>query len=172
MAEGAALCVQCHDDHAADPDRKVPHAAVSEGVACLNCHSPHSGKTASLLVRDDLVQTCQSCHDRQRFEREYRHPETDCVLCHDPHGSGNRDILTEPEADLCLTCHEDSKERHLHPIGAPARDPRTGEALACTSCHDPHSADYRVLLRHDPERDLCVQCHAGQNYKVRSRGGG
>jgi predicted CXXCH cytochrome family protein len=77
----------------------------------------------------------------------------------------------ENQQELCATCHENVGEQHFHPYGPPARDPRTGEDLQCSSCHNPHSSDYKALLTHDLERDLCLQCHQGANFQVRPRGG-
>ena len=48
--------------------------------------------------------------------------------------------------------------KHLHPVKG--QDPRTGLVLQCSGCHDPHSSDQVALLRYEPKRELCVQCHA------------
>jgi predicted CXXCH cytochrome family protein len=166
-AEGAALCVVCHDDHAGDGEKPVVHPAVVEGRACLNCHSPHAGKTESLLIRENLAQTCRSCHDRAMFEKPVKHGEQDCLTCHDPHGSTNRGLLVEDQETLCLGCHEAVPGTHFHPIGGTAIDPRTGTPVVCSSCHNPHSSDYPSLLTHDKAQALCLQCHSGENMEVR-----
>jgi len=171
IAEGSALCVKCHAPHAGDATKPVPHAAVVNGKQCLNCHSPHAGKTKSLLIRDDLAKTCKSCHDRSMFEKAVKHPEQDCETCHDPHGSENASLLVEKQKDLCLGCHTDVPQTHAHPFSAPAKDPRTGRDLNCTSCHDPHSSDQPQLLLGDKKRELCVQCHLGGNMEAHSPGG-
>jgi len=169
VAGAPGLCVDCHDDHAGDPDRPVPHAAVTEGASCVNCHSPHVGRTSTLLVRDGVKATCTSCHDRRRFEKKVQHPESDCETCHDPHGSGVRGLLREDQQDLCATCHENVGEQHFHPYGPPAVDPRTGQYLQCSSCHDPHSSENESLLLFPQDRTLCIQCHQGHNMEIRKR---
>jgi predicted CXXCH cytochrome family protein len=103
------------------------------------------------------------------FAKKYQHPNaTTCTDCHAPHGSATRKILKAPQSKLCLQCH-DVRKVHLHPFGAPAKDPRTGGDLDCTSCHSPHSSDHGRLLLRDQKRDLCVQCHLGPNMEVRGR---
>jgi predicted CXXCH cytochrome family protein len=170
-AEGTALCVTCHGGHAKDAEKPVVHAAITTGRGCINCHSPHSGRTKELLVRDDVTKTCQTCHDRKLFTAKYQHPDIGgCATCHDPHGSGNPGILVEPQQTLCNQCH-DASESHYHPYSGPQKDPRTGQDLTCTSCHNPHGTDHEQLLTHDKTRLLCVQCHQGGNLEARPRGG-
>ena len=105
------------------------------------------------------------------LEAKTKHPEVgNCNTCHDVHGSGTAGILREPQSTLCVTCHDVSKT-HAHPFQGPAKDPRTGETLQCTSCHKPHSSPEEHLLIAPKKRSLCVQCHLGPNMEVRGRGG-
>ena len=81
-------------------------------------------------------------------------------------GAGPHDDLLRNEPnDLCLTCH-DVSETHVHPFKGPTKDPRTGDVMKCTSCHNPHSSDQEHLLLHEKKRALCVQCHIGPNLEV------
>ena len=170
-AEGMALCVTCHGGHAKDAEKPVTHAAVTTGEGCLNCHSPHAGRTREMLVRNDTAKTCQTCHDRKMFAGKFQHPDIGgCATCHDAHGSEHAGILVEPQQKLCGQCH-DVSESHFHPYTGQQKDPRTGRDLTCTSCHDPHAAEIDALLTHDKTRALCVQCHRGDNQEVRTRGG-
>jgi predicted CXXCH cytochrome family protein len=148
----------------------VAHAAVTSERSCLACHSPHGGQVAALLSGQDLVQTCNACHDRNLFAGAVKHPEQSCDTCHDVHGSATPGILKAPQSELCSTCHDASKT-HVHPIQGPVKDPRTGTALQCSSCHAPHSSAFERLLTHDKKRALCVQCHLGPNLEVRGRAG-
>jgi predicted CXXCH cytochrome family protein len=165
------LCTRCHGEHAGDGSKPFAHAALSTEKGCLGCHSPHAGKTESLLIRDDVPKTCRSCHGRAMFERKFRHAEQDCQTCHEPHGGDNPGFLVEPEIALCQGCHEDVSKTHFHPIGEPAKDPRTGRAVTCSSCHDPHSSDQDALLTGSKDRELCVQCHLGPDLEVGGIGG-
>jgi predicted CXXCH cytochrome family protein len=102
------------------------------------------------------------------FQKANQHPDvTECATCHDAHGSAESSLLLEKQRSLCGTCHDDVSETHLHPFEAPAVDPRTGTELRCASCHDPHSSNHEQLMTHAKGRELCIQCHRGQNLKVR-----
>jgi predicted CXXCH cytochrome family protein len=171
VAQGIDLCTSCHDDHDGDADVAFPHAALTEGDACLSCHQPHAGRNAMFLVRDDVSETCFTCHERTQFEQKVHHPDIGgCTSCHAPHGSVTKGLLVEDsQSSLCKQCH-DPTEMHQHPFEAPARDPRTGQPLQCTSCHNPHSSNEEHLLTHEPTRQLCVQCHLGPNLQVQGRG--
>jgi predicted CXXCH cytochrome family protein len=170
-SEGAALCTTCHGNHAQDLVKPAPHAAVTGEDGCLSCHSPHAGRTKSLLATDTVGATCLTCHDRKLFEGSLKHPDmTECGTCHEPHGSETAGILVAPQAELCSTCHDPSQS-HSHPFAGPAKDPRTGDELRCSSCHHPHSGELEQLLTHDKTRDLCVQCHLGPNLEVQGRAG-
>jgi predicted CXXCH cytochrome family protein len=167
-AVGAALCTSCHGELADAENFAYPHAAVTQGDQCLSCHSPHASRVQKLLVRDSTKKTCLSCHSRELFEGSVVHGETECTTCHAVHGSDIAGLLVENQLELCGTCH-DAAEAHVHPYSGPAKDPRTGRELQCSSCHSPHSSNYPKLLTHDKDRELCVQCHLGPNLEVQGR---
>jgi predicted CXXCH cytochrome family protein len=160
------LCTSCHGDHAGDAAKPVRHAAVVEGASCLNCHSPHAGETPALLVRDQVDKTCLSCHERSMFAGPVKHPGfEDCSTCHDAHGSETKGLLSGAQEELCMTCH-DVSTTHVHPYSGPTKDPRTREAMNCTSCHNPHSSQHEHLLLKEKKRALCVECHVGPDLEV------
>ena len=81
------------------------------------------------------------------------------MTCHQPHAGENGALLVEAKVnDLCSQCH-DAKKTHMHPIGEPYKDPRTGGPLTCIGCHNPHSSDNEQLLRGSKDRELCILCH-------------
>ena len=169
--EVPGLCTSCHANHAQDAAKPAPHPAVTQGDACLNCHSPHAGRTSSLLAKGDMKATCLTCHDRAQFERPVKHPDQEnCDTCHQVHGGDQEHLLQDKQSSLCLTCHDVTKT-HTHPIQGPAKDPRDGKELRCTSCHNPHSSTEEHLLAKEKKRALCVQCHVGPNLEVRGRSG-
>ena len=103
------------------------------------------------------------------FAKKNQHPDAEpCTNCHAAHGSSTSKILKAPQNTLCMQCHDVAK-MHAHPYGGPAKDPRTGTELQCTSCHSPHSSDHEKLLLMDEKRNLCVQCHFGTNLEVRGQ---
>ena len=155
---GADLCLSCHPK-GGWTGRAHTHQPVLEGPQCLNCHGPHGGSAQpSLKVGGDEL--CFQCHDRHVMEGVVQHGalKKGCVTCHDPHGSDGPHLLKQATVEhLCMSCHSDLS-KHFHPSTSRKADP-TGRPLTCTSCHQPHAAKFKALLDHDPNRDLCVQCH-------------
>lgn len=170
----AALCVTCHDD----PRKtgKLVHGPVKDD--CTKCHDPHSAPHPKLLVRvgNDL---CLGCHDNlpKEMERPFTHGavyDPGCEKCHVPHASNSARLLRVPGNALCLECHgaaatagprvvlKDGRGHpvHDHPVeGYP--DPRQPSVpLWCASCHEPHGAVRKHLLR-GPAGGwiICRQCH-------------
>lgn len=93
------------------------------GVACSNCHNPHSGK---LKVEGNAV--CAQCHNAGDFDtpEHHHHPAgsegAQCVACHMPKATfmkidDRREhsfMVPRPDVskasdspDVCLACHED-----------------------------------------------------------------
>ena len=61
-----------------------------------------------------------------------------CTVCHRPHSSTERHLLTLPETALCGSCHE-------RLISCPSRT--LGTVQTCSSCHLPHGGTTQHLLR-------------------------
>ncbi len=106
-------CRQCHDGLV----QNVPAAAPPEKV----CSTP-------------------ACHASFRAVPRYVHGPValaDCSICHTPHTSTERRLLTLPEAELCGFCHP-------RLLSCPAAD---GTPADCTSCHDAHGGEVPHLLK-------------------------
>ncbi len=86
-------------------------------------------------------------------------------MCHDPHLSA--EAKDAPRVEACLNCHTYA-EHTDHPVGPQSLDPRTGQAMGCASCHDPHGSAYPKFLADDPAGRLCVQCHTDKLRPKRS----
>jgi predicted CXXCH cytochrome family protein len=52
-------------------------------------------------------ESCAPCHGEQTRPVVFEHPalREGCVICHNPHGSLNRKLLTQSDPNLCLRCH-------------------------------------------------------------------
>jgi predicted CXXCH cytochrome family protein len=152
------LCLQCHDDMAAALKKPHVHPALADKQQCLVCHGPHGG-SAPKALRREATKLCFTCHDPKPFQGTYRHAALDrgCTTCHDPHSSGEDHLLKDRTITLCMGCHTDMS-KHFHPYKDKI-DPRTGQELACTGCHEPHSSEFEHLLVADPEAKLCLRCH-------------
>lgn len=172
------LCYGCHDRSSFA--KKNVHAAAL--IGCTSCHDPHSSKNRKLL-KAAVPDVCFSCHDRSLFRKKYRHGPVEaglCLTCHLPHASDEKvALLVKRPVEVCLSCHRSvTEQRHLvagfgggHPIGLPQtgkkwkklKDPlRPGKPFSCASCHDPHSADNRFMIRFAAASPMetCRYCHA------------
>ena len=101
------------------------------------------------------------CHAAvKRFAKV--HPPVDqdqCDLCHEPKAratpfeAGLRHEFQRAagNADLCYECHDClDEEAYVH---------KPVEQGLCVLCHDPHGSERASLLRVEPDRTLCQQCH-------------
>ena len=54
-----------------------------------------------------LNEGCAQCHREQTKPHAFEHEalRDGCTICHQPHGSINAKLLTQPNANLCLRCH-------------------------------------------------------------------
>ncbi len=173
LAEEAEHCNSCHKTKRRLVEKKYLHGPLAVGV-CVVCHDPHGSSFKFQLHRENR-QLCYSCHVKLRSAAEdpASRPhqviaEKGCAACHAPHGSQQPRQLKHPLDTLCVSCHERERQGAFsgrnhpvanHPTGNVADPLRPGELLACTSCHDPHFAKTRGLLRAPSYLDLCMRCH-------------
>jgi predicted CXXCH cytochrome family protein len=185
----AKKCLECHDDKA---KHKFVHSAMQGG--CLGCHEIRVNKdvTRVKLITATPAALCISCHaDKKAADiKGTVHPPAvrDCLTCHDPHSSDNKNQLVKAEAgdekeNLCLSCHQtglhvsDKGSRHAaldmgcdtchltHKTGAePTPENRFNLTKAppalCVDCHDPKDADLQKKHSNQPFGTAnCVQCH-------------
>jgi len=155
VAEGAALCVECHDSF--DPAAGKLHPAVADGE-CLVCHDPHGGSSAGLLrAAGDLKVICFECHDVTSFEQKFVHGPAAagvCFECHLPHQSKYKNLLSSDSKSLCLRCHADlvAGLENSAVIHAPLNK------SDCSVCHEVHGGSFAHLLKEDGQK-LCFTCH-------------
>lgn len=132
-------------------------------MACSDCHNPMARFAGnSLLRKEGISQTCESCHTQQRAEfRKRSHmpmPEgkMSCVDCHNPHGSTTSPLLKADSVnDVCYACHAEKRGPFIWEH-APVRE-------NCVTCHHPHGSNHdKLLVTARPH--LCQSCHAGTNH--------
>jgi len=109
--DSLALCASCHESQAASfAGKPFAHRLGKSGMSCVSCHNPHSTaiRTGVLRAGSDEI-ACLSCHTEKKGPFVFEHGEgsfTDCMRCHQPHGSTNPRMLTRSRVDqLCLECH-------------------------------------------------------------------
>src|SRR6266446_7407595 len=105
-----AACFQCHLETQAEFNLPQHHPVLEGRMNCVQCHDPHGTdifKPASGLAMARLNQSCAGCHREQTrpFVFEHEAVREGCTVCHNPHGSMNRKLLVESDANLCLKCH-------------------------------------------------------------------
>ena len=153
------------------------HKALEQG--CTTCHNPHTADDRGLIKGNSERAICLSCHSaikNQMAKAVSIHPVKAnggrCTSCHEPHQSGKAHLLKGDITAVCSGCHK-GHAQFGHPIGSNIIDPRTSEPITCLSCHSPHASQNRMILRADPQRALCVECHAsGDSMEAIKKSGG
>lgn len=149
------LCLDCHEDIAADLDQDRGlhghHPDVREGE-CRACHTEHEGREADITG----LQPSLFDHEQTGFTLTGAHAAESCGSCHET-GTPFREV----EA-TCAGCHQ-------------ADDPHDGGFdVSCGDCHTPagwqqaefdhDSTDFPLLGSH---RDAaCLGCHADQRFEA------
>ncbi|HEV2349604.1 MAG TPA: cytochrome c3 family protein [Terriglobia bacterium] len=160
----SAKCVSCHEDKAKG---KVIHDAIPLG--CNVCHQVRVNRdiTRVTLVATTPVNLCLTCHadkNAANIKGLVHSPGVrDCLKCHDPHTSDNKNLLLkptsgDPKENLCLTCHRTG-------VDVPEKGSRHAALDAgCDTCHVIHKsgaspdAEFRYHLAKAVPA-LCLDCH-------------
>jgi len=168
----ASKCLECHK---AKSEGKAVHSAIATG--CLSCHQVRANNDVTRVTLKTVtpVKLCIQCHsdkDASTIEGRVHLPAVrDCLKCHNPHVSDNKDHLLKPVSgvekteNLCLTCHkvgvgvEKGGSRHA------ALD------MGCEACHTIHKTGERGKLEFDFQlkKDspaLCMDCHDAKDPKL------
>jgi len=143
------LCLDCHDDVAADQrERRGFHGKhpVAAKAECRTCHGEHEGRDADVIGLDRAAFD----HGATDFALEGLHASVRCEACH-AQGKAFRDA-----GSACSDCHGDS-------------DPHRGAlGTDCAQCHevggwgtarfDHAKTEFPLTGRHEDVR--CGLCHA------------
>ncbi len=185
----SSTCLACHEDKSKG---KSVHSAIAMG--CTSCHEIRVDKdvTRVKLITTTSRALCLTCHaDKNAADIKGKvHPPAvrDCVKCHAPHSSDNKNQLLKPTSgdekqNLCLSCHKtgvnvpEKGSRHAaldmgcdtchitHKTGEISKiefDFHLTKAppALCVDCHDVKSADLQKAHQNQPfETANCVSCH-------------
>jgi predicted CXXCH cytochrome family protein len=185
----AAKCIECHEEKTKG---KSVHSAIATG--CLSCHEVRVSKdiTRVKLITATPSALCITCHaDKKAADiKGTVHPPAvrDCLSCHDPHASDNKNQLLKPTSggekeNLCSGCHKTGLNVPVkgslhaavemgcdtchvtHKTGAePTQENRFHLAKStpalCVDCHDPKDAGLQKAHQNQPFGTAnCVQCH-------------
>ncbi len=84
------------------------------------------------------------------------------------HGHGSMRTSATETVTLCLGCHRNYRGVSSHPVDislqpgmlVAADYPLSPDGkITCLTCHNPHAASLKNLLRKSAERQLCIGCH-------------
>lgn len=160
-----ATCAQCHEDKTKG---KSVHSAIAMG--CTSCHEIRVQKdvTRVKLTTTTTVALCITCHaDKKAADikgKVHAPAVRDCVKCHDPHASDNKNQLLKPasgdskESNLCLSCHKIG-------LNVPKEGSRHAALdMGCDTCHVTHKTGERGKREFDfhltkDAPALCIDCH-------------
>ncbi len=161
----AATCLGCHEDKTKG---KSVHSAIAMG--CLSCHEVRVNRetTRVKLITATPYKLCLTCHadkDATQIKGQVHPPAVrDCLTCHDPHTSDNKNqLLKDTTGDskkdnLCLECHTQGTNVAEKGSRHAALD------MGCSTCHITHKTGERGKREFDYHltKDapaLCVDCH-------------
>jgi len=160
----SAKCLECHEDKSKG---KAVHSAIATG--CLSCHEVRVNRdvTRIKLISTTPYKLCLSCHsdkDAAQIKGTVHKPAVrDCLTCHDPHTSDNKNQLLKATSgdkkdNLCLTCHAQG-------LNVPDKGSRHAALdMGCDTCHLTHktgadlTAENRFHLTKAAPA-LCLDCH-------------
>jgi len=168
-----STCLACHEDKSKG---KAVHSAIAMG--CTTCHEIRVTKDATRVKLTKITPTalCLSCHEDKKaagIKGTVHSPAVrDCIKCHDPHSSDNKDQLLKAESggekeNLCLSCHNIGEK-------VPEKGSRHAALdMGCDSCHVTHKTgeigkvefDFH-LTKGSPA--LCLDCHDIKDAKLAS----
>jgi len=114
-----ALCTQCHDPGGSKSGTEGRHTSHA-GFDCSTCHTAHGG-TRPVLLADDPVTLCGSCHSHEHsvshpVGEKTKDPRTGipmtCRSCHGIHrAEGEMYLFEADQRTLCLGCHKELRGR-------------------------------------------------------------
>jgi cytochrome b subunit of formate dehydrogenase len=169
-------CANCHEDQVKAYSKSVHGMARQNGMAdaatCASCHGPAhsilaSSNPASKVAKQNLADTCGSCHSNPDFLAKHKIPfakpveayrlsvhgrevakgNTAAASCSDCHGS--HDILPASNpaakvnranvADTCGVCHNEVQAIYADSVHGLAVKRGSKDSPTCTGCHGEHS---------------------------------
>jgi len=147
-----SLCTGCHDVPTEAAQTGSVHDVVRRG-GCTLCHNPHASPSPHLLrAAGDAF--CLECH---AAEGAAGRPDDSGQV----HLFGGRAVPADVVEGRPFIRLVEGRGHPVagHPVEA-ARNPRSpDEAFWCGSCHEPHDASGRSLIRTGSWMGLCRECH-------------
>jgi DmsE family decaheme c-type cytochrome len=155
----SARCLACHQ-YNQEHSNYGRSEHLTNGVGCIECHSPHHAKESQFLLSEKSPQLCYKCHMdvRAEFARPFHHRVNEglvqCNDCHSPHGTFRpKQLRTNASGDeVCYKCHTEKQGPFVYQHEA--------KVEGCVSCHSPHGSTNARLLVQNQVNLLCMSCHS------------
>lgn len=136
-------CASCHKDIGAQIRKPSRHPIIEGKLKCSDCHDPHGALSKASIKSESVNTLCTNCHADKRGPYIHEHPpvESNCLTCHDVHGSQHNKLLSQKMPNLCQDCHDWTRHPGT-PYGAQRGFPPAGNtgrqfvARSCLSCHN------------------------------------
>jgi predicted CXXCH cytochrome family protein len=136
-------CTSCHEIRATKDVTRVKLITTTPHALCITCHADKDAASIKGTVHPPAVR--------------------DCLKCHDPHVSDNKNQLLKLESggekeNLCLSCHKIGED-------VPAKGSRHAALdMGCDTCHVTHKTGAELKLENKfhlvkAAPALCVDCH-------------
>lgn len=148
ILKGDAKCTGCHDE---SDDAKPTMLDLHPSVLSI-------GKTKHGTKADGRTPTCTDCHGESEKHLKYRGSDTPPLTDRDFRKKTKTSAADRNGA--CLSCHEKDPKRHLW-----AGSVHETRDVACTSCHQVHAANDKVLSKRT-QPEVCFTCHKEQRAQV------
>jgi DmsE family decaheme c-type cytochrome len=131
------VCFACHKEQRVQINRPSRHPIREGMVACSDCHNPHGSVGPSMVLRDNINDTCYTCHMEKRgpFVRTHQPVQENCAICHNPHGTTTPNLLRQRPPFLCQQCHEPTSHRGQVPSLTGTSTSAGTLARGCLNCH-------------------------------------
>lgn len=169
---GSEQCKDCHATESATHVKSVHSRAwEGKGYGCESCHGPAGDHVTnpslsniisfgkkSKQSSDEQSKACLECHSTSTqlsFWDNGQHKRDDvaCAACHEIHTNG-KSIAKDP--DVCLECHKDIRSQ----VNNFSHHPIVEGKVKCSSCHNPHGAMSKAMIKEDSVNQLCYKCHS------------
>ncbi len=165
VSPAESICFPCHKQKFSGIE--FQHKAAGVNWECLNCHQAEAVETdysingpIKFVIMEGMAVAplCYDCHkDKKQEHDQYKYVHgpvamQGCIMCHDPHGSNDKNLLLMEVSTMCINCHDLQEMMEKNKVHKPLiKD-------GCTGCHDPHGSNSRVFLPRDII-STCYICH-------------
>ncbi len=152
------VCYSCHTDMRVQEHKPYGHPVTEKKMVCSDCHGVHGGPGDADMKTFSINETCYTCHAEKRgpFLWEHIPVSENCALCHSPHGSINKGMLTRRQPHLCQSCHEPV----LFGPGTHQRHARLGLSYGITNQLAPLPNDENRGISRLVVGESCSNCHS------------